>query len=178
MKTFASDPDEPVRELLFVGMSDYEVVNDGTTLVAYGLGACVGLAIYDPENGVGGLARSMLPHQSGGESRSDGKYVDAAVETMVREAISMGASYAALEGYIVGGSEILDLRKLPRGVSEKNIVAAREEFANLDVPVEGTDVGGTQGRTVEVDTETGSVAVFTAADSTPALLRDGEETAR
>lgn len=174
MKTFATDPGELPREQLFVGISDYEVVNDGTTLVAYGLGACVGLAIYDPENGVGGLARAMLPRQSGGESRSDGKYVDAAVETMVREAISLGASYAALEGYVVGGADILDLRKLPRDVCEKNVVAARESFDSLDVPVQGADVGGNRGRTVEVDTDAGTVSVFTADDSEPTLLRSGD----
>lgn len=103
MKTYQRTPDEPDHERLFVDVSELELVADGTTLVAYELGACVGQAVYDPENGVGGLARAMLPRQSDGAGTSDGKYVDAVVETMVRDAISAGAGYGGLEGYDVGG---------------------------------------------------------------------------
>jgi chemotaxis protein CheD len=174
MKTYEETPDEPDRNRRFVGVSEYEVVADGETLVAYGLGACVGLAIYDPENGVGGLAHSMLPRQSDGDGTSEGKYVDTAVETMLREAVSAGASYAALEGYIVGGSDLLDLQKLPREVSDNNVATAREEFADLDVPVEGEDVGGSRGRTVEFDTGTGEIRVVTAYDPEPTILRRRE----
>ncbi|UPV73437.1 chemotaxis protein CheD [Halorussus limi] len=175
MKTYESNPDDPDRERRFVGVSEYEVVGDGSTLAAYGLGACVGLAVYDPENAVGGLAHAMLPRQSEGDGTSEGKYVDAAVETMLREAVSAGASYGALEGYVVGGSDLLDLRELPREVSDDNVATAREAFAELDVPVEGADVGGGRGRTVEFDTGTGRIAVLTAYDPEPILLRVGED---
>jgi chemotaxis protein CheD len=174
VKTYQRIPDEPDHERLFVDVSEYEVVDDGTTLVAYGLGACVGLAIYDPENDVGGLARAMLPRQSDGAGTSDAKYADTAVETMVRDAISAGAGYGTLEGYVVGGSDLLDLKQLPREVSENNVAAAREEFGNLDIPVEGTSVGGSRGRTVEFDTESGEIRVITAHASEPTLLRTGE----
>ncbi|WP_276300545.1 chemotaxis protein CheD [Halorussus lipolyticus] len=175
MKTYEGGPDEPDRNRRFVGVSEYEVVSEGETLVAYGLGACVGLAIYDPENGVGGLAHSMLPRQSEGDGTSEGKYVDAAVETMLREAVSAGASYAGLEGYVVGGSDLLDLQQLPREVSDNNVATAREEFADLDVPIEGEDVGGSRGRTVEFDTETGELQVVTAYDPEPTILRAGDD---
>ena len=66
METYERDPDQPNPDRRFVGVSEYEVVADGTTLIAYGLGACVGLALYDPEHGVGGLAHAMLPRQSEG----------------------------------------------------------------------------------------------------------------
>ncbi|UPV99481.1 chemotaxis protein CheD [Halorussus gelatinilyticus] len=175
MKTYETNPEDPDRERRMVGVSEYEVVADGSTLVAYGLGACVGLAVYDPENAVGGLAHAMLPRRSEGDGTGDGKYVDAAVETMLREAVSAGASYGALEGYVVGGSDLLDLRELPREVSDDNVATARETFADLDVSVEGEDVGGGRGRTVEFDTETGRVAVLTAYDPEPVLLRVGDD---
>ncbi|MFC7080778.1 chemotaxis protein CheD [Halorussus caseinilyticus] len=174
METYESDPERPDRERRMVGVSEYEVVADGETLVAYGLGACVGLAVYDPESAVGGLAHAMLPRRSEGDGTGDGKYVDAAVETMLREAVSAGASYTALEGYVVGGSDLLDLRELPREVSDDNVATARRAFAELDVPVEGEDVGGSRGRTVEFDTETGRIAVVTVYDPEPILLREGD----
>lgn len=171
MKTYQRTPDEPNKERLFVDISEYEVVDDGTTLVAYGLGACVGLIVYDPENRVGGLARAMLPRQSDGSGTSNSKYVDAAIEAMVRDAISAGAGYGVLEGYIVGGSNLLDLQQLSQEVSEENVTAARETFANLDVPVEASAVGGHQGRTVEFNPTTGEVRVITVHDSDPIRLR-------
>ncbi|NHN57943.1 MULTISPECIES: chemotaxis protein CheD [Halorussus] len=173
METYETDLSEPDRERRLVGVSEYEVVADGATLVAYGLGACVGLAVYDPEHGVGGLAHAMLPRQSEGGGTADGKYVDAAVERLLREAVSAGASYAGLEGYVVGGSDLLDLRELPREVGDDNVATAREAFGGLDVPVAGEDVGGGRGRTVEFDTGTGRIAVRTAYDPEPVLLRDG-----
>lgn len=175
MQTYDRTPDEPDREQLFVDVSECEVVSSGETLIAYGLGACVGLVVYDPESGVGGLGRSMLPRQSDGAGTSDGKYVDTAAETLVREAISAGASYGDLEGYVVGGSDLFDLRRLPREVTEQNVAVAREKFDELDVPVAGSAVGGSQGRTVKLDTTTGRLAIVTAADSEPRLLRTAEQ---
>lgn len=172
METYERDPDEPNPDRRFVGVSEYEVVGDGTTLIAYGLGACVGLAVYDPEHGVGGLAHSMLPRRSEGQGTSDGKYVDAAVETMLREAVSAGASFGGIEGYVVGGSDLLDLEQLPREVSENNVEAARDAFAELDVPIAGSDVGGSRGRTVEFDTGTGEIRVITAHEEEPTVLRN------
>ena len=175
MKTYRRVPDEPDQGRLFVDISEYEVVGDGTTLIAYGLGACVGLVVYDPESDVGGLARAMLPRRSDGAGTSDGKYVDAAVETMVREAISAGAGFGTLEGYVVGGGDLLDLQQLPREVSENNVAAAHEAFVSLDVPVAGTAVGGDYGRTVEFDTETGEIRIVTAHRSEPTVLRPADE---
>jgi chemotaxis receptor (MCP) glutamine deamidase CheD len=60
-------------------------------------------------------------------------------------------------------------------VSENNVVAARETFADLDVTVEGTAVGGTRGRTVEFDTATGEIRVITAHEPDPALLRSADD---
>lgn len=174
MKTYGRDSSGTNRSRRLVGVSEYEVVADGETLLAYGLGACVGLAIYDPENGVGGLAHAMLPRRSDGDGTSDGKYVDTAVEAMLRDAVSAGASFGAVEGYIVGGSDLLDLKELPREVSENNVAAARETFDSLDVPVEGTDVGGSRGRTVEFDVESGRLRVVTAYDAEPTSLRAPE----
>ncbi|PSQ48997.1 hypothetical protein BRD15_04420 [Halobacteriales archaeon SW_6_65_15] len=88
---------------------------------------------------------------------------------------SAGTGYGGLEGYVVGGSDLLDLTQLPREVSENNVAAARETFADLDVAVEGTAVGGSRGRTVEFDTATGEVRVITAHDAEPTLLRTADD---
>ncbi|WP_254536973.1 chemotaxis protein CheD [Halomarina litorea] len=163
MKTFesaaADAPTAPDR--LLVGVSDYVVAEDGETLVAYGLGACVAVALYDPEAGVGALAHTMLPHQPA-EGGSPGKYADEAVRTMLRELVARGGDYEAAEAWLVGGAEIFALPDIADGAGERNVAAAREQLAALDVALAGMAVGGSRGRTVEFDTATGEVRVSTA----------------
>jgi chemotaxis protein CheD len=172
VKTYQSEPTEPDRERLFVGVSEYAVAEHGETLVAYGLGACVGVLIHDPDAGVGGLAHPMLPRQEGAESATEAKYVDAAVERLLRETLAAGATYGNVEGYIVGGADLLDLPNLPKEVSGENVAVARSELNRLGVPVEAEAVGGSHGRTVEFDTGTGAVRVVTAEAAVPRVLRD------
>ncbi|MFC7047373.1 chemotaxis protein CheD [Halobacteriaceae archaeon GCM10025711] len=174
MKTYQRDPSVPERERLFVGVSEWDVASAGQTLVAYGLGACVAVVLYDPEARVGGLAHPMLPRQDEADSTNESKFVDPAVEHLLRETLAAGATYGSVEGYVVGGADLIDLPELPREVSERNAEVALAELDRLGVPVAGTDVGGTHGRTVELDVGTGALRVSTAAGE-PTLLRSPEE---
>ena len=173
MKTYRSEPDDPDRDRLFVGVAEYEVAGDGETLVAYGLGACVGVLLYDP-TGIGGLAHAMLPRRTGDDSTSEAKFVETAVEALLRDTVAAGAAIDRLEGYVCGGAEVFDLHELPSDVIERNVAVAREELDRLGVPVAGTAVGGERGRTVELDTATGEIRILTAHDPDPTVLRRPE----
>lgn len=176
MRTYADDPADVDRDRLFAGVSEWAVGSDGETLVAYGLGACVGIVLYDPEAKVGGLAHPMLPRQDETTSRNDAKFVDPVVEQLLRETLAAGATYGNVEGYVVGGADLIDLQQLPREASRQNVAVAREELDRLGVQVAGTDVGGSHGRTVELDTETGELRVRTAESPEPTVLREPEVT--
>ncbi|WP_411965475.1 chemotaxis protein CheD [Haloferax sp. YSMS24] len=164
MKTFdfGDEEDEATREERLVGVSDYHVANDGETLVAYGLGACVAIVLWDTDASVGALAHTLLPRQETGHGASSGKYVDAAIQTMLREMVEAGAGYASIEARLVGGADIFELKALGKGVGRKNAAVAREELDRLDVPIVAEATGGEHGRTVEFDTATGRVEVTTA----------------
>jgi chemotaxis protein CheD len=159
---FDSGADDGGRERRLVGVSGYEVGSGGETLVAYGLGACLAVALWDPDGGVGALAHTLLPRRDRGLDASSGKYVDAAIQTMLREMVEAGAGYSSVEARLVGGADIFELKALGRGVGQKNVAVAREELARLDVPVVAEATGGTHGRTVEFDTASGRLAVTTA----------------
>lgn len=161
MKTFDRDRETPNRERRFVSVSEYHVATAGETLVAYGLGACVAVALYDEEAGIGGLAHTLLPNRTDGLDAASGKYVDAAIHTMLTEMVDAGADYSTVEARLVGGADIFEFEELGKGVGEKNAAVAREELAKLDVPVVAEATGGDFGRTVEFDTETGDVEITT-----------------
>ncbi len=50
-----------MSELIKVGMADYKVGRHPANLITYGLGSCVGIAMYDSSAKIGGLAHIMLP---------------------------------------------------------------------------------------------------------------------
>lgn len=167
MKTFDDDREADLdRERIRVGVSQSVTVEDGETLVAYGVGSGVAVAVYDPA-GVGALANTVLPESSAGADGATAKFVDTAVQAIVREVAAAGGSLADVRAWIVGGAEIMDLEDLEAGVGAENVRAARSELSRLGVPVEGEAVGGDRGRVVEFDTESGRVEVRTVDDPEP-----------
>jgi chemotaxis protein CheD len=172
VKTFSNDAAAPARDRLDVGVSEYRVAADGETLVAYGLGACVAIGLYDPGTEVAGLAHTLLPRAEEGIDGAEAKFVDAAIEGTLREMIEAGADYDAVQAWVVGGARIFDLKDLdlPRGVGQRGVDVAHERLAELNVPVVDEAVGGDHGRTVELDAETGELRVFTAEDEAPTTL--------
>jgi chemotaxis protein CheD len=164
VETFDRDLDVPDRNRRLVGISEFAVAADGETLVAYGLGVCIGVALYDPDSGVGGLAHTMLPRKPADGPATEAKYVDAAIHGMLREMIRQGAGYGTVQGYVVGGADIFELEDLAQGMGDRNAAVARDELRKLNVPLVGEAVGGDVGRTVEFDTETGTVRFRTATE--------------
>lgn len=154
------DPDSTERNRLLVRVSEYSVTDSGQTLFAYGVGASVAIALYAP-SGVGGLAHAMLPRKADGVGSADGKFVDTAIHSMLREIIGAGASYGTIEAQIAGGADIFQLEGLASDAGRRNVDAARDELKALDVPVVGEDVGGGRGRRVEFDTASGDLLVYT-----------------
>lgn len=162
-----------------VGIGNYEVTASGETLIAYGLGACVGIGLSDPDGDVHALAHVVLPREPSGSTAPPGKFADTTVQAMLREMVEHGASYESVEAWLVGGAEIFpvaDLDLAP-GTGEETAAAAREQLAALDVPVVAQSVGGERGRTVEFDTATGDV-LCRYADGEPQFLRANDQRGR
>lgn len=162
------------RRRRVVNIADYAVATDGETLVAYGLGSCVGIGLIDPESGVAALAHTMLPSEGSNSAAPRGKFVDTAVAEMLREMVEAGASYGRVDGWLVGGAQIFSLSDLglPQEVGQRTVEAAREELRGLGIPIVADATGGNDGRTVEFDTATGRV-VLDRADGDSEQLYDG-----
>jgi len=164
MKTYGSEPGAPRSDPIQVGISEFVVTENDSTLKSYGLGSCVAITLYDDEANIGGLAHVMLP--SGDESESDdpnpGKYADTAIRAMLRRMVEQGATYTAVEAKIVGGGDMFEFDSFGDGVGHRNVEAAKRELDKLGVPVVAEDVGGKKGRTVEFEAGTGEVTIKTA----------------
>ena len=148
-------PDGPAR----VGIGGLEVRTSGA-LSATGVGSCVVLALHDPVAKIAGLAHPMLPERANAEE-SAWKYVDGALDHLVARMVAAGAMKERLVARVAGGASMFKSAwpDKARTVGERNVEAARTHLARHGIAVAGEDVGGTHGRTVMVQVESGAMLV-------------------
>ncbi len=147
-----------------VGISECLVARGPSVLITYGLGSCLGIALYDPKQRLGGLAHSLLPSPPRGAKRvKETKFVETAIRHMTDELTVLGAEREDMIAKIVGGANMFHLlhTRPEDGVGARNVRKARELLESLGIFLAAEDTGGDYGRTVEFDLATGEVRVRT-----------------
>ncbi len=151
-----------------VGISEWRLAEAPAILVAYGLGSCLGIALYDPQRRLGALAHTLLPTLLPGlEGSRPGKFVDLALRSMVEKLEATGGLRERLVAKMVGGGQMFEAlysRDRDR-IGLRNVRAARETLEALGIPLAGEETGGSSGRTMEFDLETGAVLVRTVRNN-------------
>ena len=137
-----------------------------TSLVAYGLGSCVGVCLYDANSRIGGLAHVMLPNSLEGGSRIDGRYADKAVPMLLEEVLKLGADRRRLVGKIAGGARMLSAPGFSDtfNIGARNVDAVQALMGQLGVPILGKEIGGSRGRTLLLHLASGRVVVRTVGE--------------
>ena len=181
MKVYTTDPPTPDR--IKVGVAEYAAADGAATLVTSGLGSCVGIALVDTDAEVTGLAHAMLPAADsragtgradgadtaatdGGDSLPRGKYVDTAVPALLDTMVEEGADPDRIEARLAGGSAMFDFSSGDGGVGERNVAAAKAVLDEYGIPVIATDVGGDYGRSLTLESPSGSLSVRRAHGDT------------
>lgn len=153
-----------MAELIKVGMADYKVGRYPASLISYGLGSCVGIALYDPVTKIGGLAHIMLPDSSQARSTENpAKFADTALPKMLDDLQKLGAVKTRLTAKIAGGAQMFSFTNTTdiMRVGERNAEAVRTILKKLDLRLLADDTGGNYGRTVELKLDTGVFRVKT-----------------
>src|SRR5262249_21911909 len=78
----------------------------GMTLVALGLGSCIGLVLLERARPLAGLAHIVLPDSNGATDAPVGKFADRAVPALLEQMRAVGATASRLEAILVGGSQM------------------------------------------------------------------------
>ncbi|MBT1074751.1 chemotaxis protein CheD [Geobacter grbiciae] len=152
-----------MSKIISVGISEHKVASDPVVLVTYGLGSCVGIALYDPEVRIGGLAHTLLPapvREVQGAERT-AKFTCWAVDLMVEELLKCGCAPERLVAKLAGGATMFEpqYRSTHGGIGERNVAAAREALERSGIPLVAEDTGGDYGRSLEFNTTTGIIMV-------------------
>lgn len=144
-----------------VGISDCKISGDASVcLTTYALGSCVGIALYDPDARIGGLLHVLLP-ASMHNTREQGNpfmFADSGIEKMVRDMMLIGASPTRIFARIAGGANMLNTSSV-LDIGRKNINAVMDTLEKTRLSVRGSSVGGTLGRSMQLDIADGRVIV-------------------
>ncbi len=130
-----------------IKIGEMEITNQKKILVARALGSCVAVAIYDPENEVGGMAHILLGK---GNKKRKGKtalYADKAINRMVKKIQEAGGRRKNLEAKIAGGASMFSSQS-KGDIGDDNIEAVLKELKDRNIPITGKDIGGTHARNV------------------------------
>lgn len=131
-------------------------------LVAYGLGSCVGVALYDPVTMVGGMAHVVLPDSNLASNKNNAvRFADVGIPALVERAVSRGAIRSRLTAKIAGGATML---RVPGSdsmlqIGQRNVQAVKTALERSGIPIFGDDTGGRVGRTMQLFLSDGKVTV-------------------
>ncbi len=131
-----------------VGIGKLETSDSNTVFVARALGSCVGVAMYDKNKKVGGMAHVLLPEGDKDKPEKPAMYADEAVRKLRKEIIDMGGNKRSLEAKIAGGSQMFSF-KAEGVVGKKNVEAVEKALDKWNIKLAGKDTGGKHARTVK-----------------------------
>ena len=144
-----------------VGLAEHVVSDDPSTiLVTFALGSCVGLTVYDPSTGIGGMLHSQLPVSSLDKDRakvSPSLFTDTGVATLLKDMLAAGANRKTINAKIDGGAEHFS-GGIYR-IGQRNIAVARRVLWKNDILIEGEDIEGNASRTMYLHLRDGRVRV-------------------
>ena len=136
----------PIR----VRMAEYHIGRAPEQLITIGLGSCIGIALYDSLNKLGGLVHIMLPENKKGLCPA--KYADSGIYLLIDEMLKAGASRRKLVAKIAGGAHMFS------SAGELSIQVERV-LQEEKIQLLAKDVGEDYGRTMEFYTEDGRVLI-------------------
>lgn len=143
----------PPSHVVPVGLGELKFGGpDAAVVVCYGLGSCVGVAVYDPVARVGGMAHVVLPNSQAATGADPGaRYADLAIPRLIDGVLRLGARRERLVCKLAGGAQVLRLgfpSGLDIGARNQEAVLAALEAQRLGPSA--ADLGGSSGRTMEL----------------------------
>lgn len=157
-----------MTDIIQVKVADYKVAASPLTLVSYGLGSCVGVSLFDEDIKIAGLAHIMLPKGGGNtDPKFFPRYADTAIKLMLLDMEEMGCDRDRLIAKFAGGSSMFpDLKKDDKSIGERNVDAVVEILHLLAIPVSASDTGGSHGRSLRFNPETGEMHISSVRQET------------
>ncbi len=151
-----------MSEMIKVGMADLKICISPNAITTLGLGSCVGIALRDTGNKIGGLAHVMLPDSTKIQNNSSiPKFADTGIQELVNQMVKAGAVQSRIVAKIAGGAQMFAFQNKSElvAIGERNVEATKKKLRELGIRILAEDTGENYGRTVEFYPETGEFII-------------------
>lgn len=153
-----------------VGIADMNYCKAPKKIRTSGLGSCVGVVLYDLNKKIAGLAHIMLPDSSlaKGKTIHKAKFADTAIASLIDLLEKEGVCPKRLRAKIAGGAQMFtyNTKSDIMRIGPRNVEAVKRELQRYSIPLISEDIGGSSGRTIEFNPETGMLLVRTVNKGT------------
>ncbi len=143
---------------IIVGISDMKVSNDAdAVLIAYSLGSCIGITVYDPVAKVGGMLHFMLPESKLDEGKAQKNpfmFADTGIPGLLEAVCNLGAKKERLKVVVAGGAQVLD-QKAFLNIGKRNQMAVKEMLSKHEITIDYEEMGGNVNRTIKLSIRNG-----------------------
>jgi chemotaxis protein CheD len=150
-----------MTNILSVGLGELVISHDPEDiLVAYGLGSCVGIAMYNPVTKTGGLLHAVLPEKFDNGNDSPTKFVNTGIPILLEKIQNNGSTNSILI-YMAGGANMLINTQLSKtfDIGTRNVSTAIQIFEKMKLTLRNSELGGNIGRTVRLYIASGHMTV-------------------
>jgi chemotaxis protein CheD len=146
-----------------VGVGDMCVSSQPYDLIiTYALGSCLGLTVYDPVAGVGGLLHMMLPLSEIDAVKAKENpcmFVDTGVPMLFQECYKAGARKERMAVKVAGGATAKVEGQDFFQIGKRNFIILRKLLWKNGLLIKSEDVGGFHSRTMSLEIGTGVVTI-------------------
>lgn len=142
--------------LTAVGIAQAEFAAEPALLTTI-LGSCIAVTLYSPRLRLGMLGHVLLPYSTG-PTAYPAKFADTVVPYMISVLQSHGAKLDGLVAKIAGGACMFGNNKSMQ-IGDSNIEVILAALTDAGIQIAGQHTGGTIGRRVGFDLNTGALTV-------------------
>ena len=152
-------------EEIEIGIAEMAVTKNPAILITRSLGSCVGIALYDPINKIGGLVHVMNPDSNIVKNKrgrkNHAKFADLAVKAVVEKMLKIGAKKECIVAKLAGGAKMFAAvcDNSIMNIGSRIVWAIKAELKAEGIDIVAEDVGRNYGRMIEFDTCNGSVKI-------------------
>ena len=143
------------KQRLFILPGEIGVSRNPATIATL-LGSCVAVCLYNRKGKFGGMNHFLLPSGSGGENEN--KYGDTSTNSLIDHLLKFDPQVKNLEAKVFGGASVVGhLSSISFDIGGRNIQMAKSVLQERGIRIVEDETGGTQGRKIFFDSETGDV---------------------
>ncbi len=152
-----------MEKTLIIGMAEMGVVRSPRHIATLGLGSCVGIVLYDKVNKIGGMVHVVMPDSEKRTGIKPEKFADTGVDALLHEMLKAGARRDAITAKLAGGAHMFGAitKNDKMKIGDRNAFNSKMAVLRLKIRIDAEDLGGSYGRTIELNPADGALMVKT-----------------